>query len=64
MRYRIEIATLLWIIRFIAFFLSAALDNLTTTIVIIPLARKLSDDLADRCFFCRHSFALPYPCFI
>lgn len=43
--------TLLWIIGFIAFFLSAVLDNLTTTIVMISLIRKLIDDQADRWFF-------------
>jgi Na+/H+ antiporter NhaD/arsenite permease-like protein len=32
---------LLWIISFITFFLSAVLDNLTTTIVIVSLLRKL-----------------------
>jgi len=42
---------LLWIIGFIAFFLSAALDNLTTTIVMISLVRKLINDQADRWFF-------------
>lgn len=42
---------LLWIIGFIAFFLSAALDNLTTTIVMISLVRKLIKDQADRWFF-------------
>lgn len=42
---------LLWIIGFITFFLSAALDNLTTTIVMISLIRKLINDQADRWFF-------------
>ena len=42
---------LLWIIGFVAFFMSAALDNLTTTIVMISLIRKLIDDKADRLFF-------------
>ncbi len=37
---------LLWIIGFVTFFLSAALDNLTTTIVMISLIRKLIDDKA------------------
>lgn len=32
---------LLWIIGFLAFFLSAVLDNLTTTIVLVALLRKL-----------------------
>lgn len=43
--------TLLWVIGFIAFFLSAALDNLTTTIVMVSLIRKLINDQADRWFF-------------
>lgn len=42
---------LLWIISFLTFFLSAALDNLTTTIVMISLLRKLVDDKATRWFF-------------
>jgi Na+/H+ antiporter NhaD/arsenite permease-like protein len=39
---------LLWVIGFIAFFLSAALDNLTTTIVMVSLLRKLIKDKHDR----------------
>lgn len=42
---------LLWIIAFITFFLSAVLDNLTTTIVIVSLLRKLIRDEKDRMFF-------------
>lgn len=42
---------LLWLISFIAFFMSAALDNLTTTIVMISLIRKLIADAGDRWFF-------------
>jgi len=42
---------LLWILSFITFFMSAALDNLTTTIVIIALLRKLIADKKDRWFF-------------
>jgi len=42
---------LLWIVAFITFFLSAVLDNLTTTIVIISLLRKLIRDDKDRLFF-------------
>jgi Na+/H+ antiporter NhaD/arsenite permease-like protein len=42
---------LLWIVSFITFFLSALLDNLTTTIVIISLLRKLIKDKEDRLFF-------------
>ncbi len=42
---------LLWIICFITFFLSAALDNLTTAIVMVSLLRKLIDDKKDRLIF-------------
>ncbi|HBX50192.1 MAG TPA: sodium:proton antiporter [Bacteroidales bacterium] len=42
--------TLLWIISIVTFFLSAVLDNLTTTIVMISLARKLIKDHDERLF--------------
>jgi Na+/H+ antiporter NhaD/arsenite permease-like protein len=42
---------LLWIICFITFFLSAVLDNLTTTIVMITLIRKLLKDKNDQLLF-------------
>ncbi len=42
---------LLWVIAFITFFMSAILDNLTTTIVIISLLRKLIRNDKDRLFF-------------
>jgi Na+/H+ antiporter NhaD/arsenite permease-like protein len=42
---------LLWIIAIIAFFLSAVLDNLTTTIVLISLTAKLIHDNKDRLIF-------------
>lgn len=42
---------LLWTVAFITFFLSAILDNLTTTIVMISLLRKLIRDEKDRLFF-------------
>lgn len=41
---------LLWILSFITFFMSAALDNLTTTIVMVALLRKLVDKQSDRWF--------------
>jgi Na+/H+ antiporter NhaD/arsenite permease-like protein len=44
-------AKLLWIIGLITFFLSAILDNLTTTIVIVSLLRKLISDKEQRLFF-------------
>jgi len=42
---------LLWIVSILTFFFSAALDNLTTSIVMISLLRKLIDDKNDRWFF-------------
>jgi len=42
---------LIWIISFLTFFLSAILDNLTTTIVMISLLRKLIADKKDRLLF-------------
>ncbi len=42
---------LLWVISLITFFLSAILDNLTTTIVIITLLRKLITAREDKLFF-------------
>src|SRR5687767_11103486 len=43
--------SLLWIISIITFFLSAVLDNLTTTIVMVSLIRKILDKQEDRWFF-------------
>jgi Na+/H+ antiporter NhaD/arsenite permease-like protein len=42
---------LVWMIGFIAFFLSAVLDNLTTTIVMVSLLRKLIRQKEDRLLF-------------
>lgn len=42
---------LLWIIAIITFFMSAVLDNLTTTIVMAALLRKLISDQKTRWFF-------------
>lgn len=42
---------LLWVICLITFFFSAALDNLTTAIVMISLLRKLIEDKKTRWFF-------------
>ena len=42
---------LLWIICWVTFFLSAVLDNLTTTIVMLSLVRKLIPDKNMRLFF-------------
>lgn len=46
-----EKAKLLWIISVLSFFLSAVLDNLTTTIVMVSLCRKLLNDQEDRMMF-------------
>jgi Na+/H+ antiporter NhaD/arsenite permease-like protein len=42
---------LLWVLGFLTFFMSAALDNLTTTIVMVTLLRKLISDKNTRWFF-------------
>jgi Na+/H+ antiporter NhaD/arsenite permease-like protein len=42
---------LIWIICILTFFLSAVLDNLTTTIVMISLVRKLMTDKTERLYF-------------
>ena len=42
---------LVWIIGFITFFLSAVLDNLTTTIVLVSLLRIIIPDKKDRLLF-------------
>ncbi|MFP5384304.1 MAG: sodium:proton antiporter NhaD [Gammaproteobacteria bacterium] len=42
---------LLWMIGFITFFLSAALDNLTTTIVMVSLLRKMVKEQHERWFY-------------
>ena len=42
---------LLWILSLLTFFMSALLDNLTTTIVLVALLRKLIDDKQTRWFF-------------
>ncbi|MEJ6979548.1 sodium:proton antiporter NhaD [Pedobacter sp. P351] len=46
-----DIRKLLWIISIITFFLSSILDNLTTTIVMISLLRKLVQNDKDRMLF-------------
>ncbi|MEX1192083.1 MAG: sodium:proton antiporter NhaD [Brumimicrobium sp.] len=44
-------STLLWIISILAFILSAIIDNLTATIVLITILRKLLSDKTDRIWF-------------
>ena len=46
-----ELSSLLWVIGGIAFFLSAILDNLTTTIVMVALMKRLLRDRQQRLFF-------------
>jgi NhaD family Na+/H+ antiporter len=43
--------TLLWVLSLITFFLSALLDNLTTSIVMVSLLRKLVKDTEQRKFY-------------
>lgn len=43
--------TLLWIIAILAFLLSAIIDNLTATIVLITILRKLLPDAKDRIWY-------------
>jgi Na+/H+ antiporter NhaD/arsenite permease-like protein len=46
-----RLTTLMWLVGAVTFFLSAILDNLTTTIVMVSLMRKLLDKHEDRLFF-------------
>lgn len=46
-----RLSSLMWLVGFISFFLSSVLDNLTTTIVMISLMRKLLVRHEDRLFF-------------
>ncbi len=46
-----KLSTLIWLVGCVTFFLSAILDNLTTTIVMISLMRKLLAKHDDRLFF-------------
>jgi len=46
-----QLSTLLWLVGVVTFFLSAMLDNLTTTIVMISLMKKLLGKHDDRLFF-------------
>ena len=43
--------TLLWILAFITFFMSAVLDNMTTTIIMIMMLRKIIPDSRERWIF-------------
>src|SRR3990172_8299876 len=46
-----KLSTLMWLVGFVSFFLSAVIDNLTTTIVMISLMKKLLENHEDRLFF-------------
>lgn len=46
-----QLSNLMWLVGFVTFFLSAILDNLTTTIVMVSLMKKLLDKREDRLFF-------------
>ena len=46
-----SVSSLLWIVGICTFFLSAILDNLTTTIVMVSLMQKLLAERRDRLFF-------------
>ncbi|QDV73432.1 sodium:proton antiporter NhaD [Botrimarina mediterranea] len=46
-----SLRTLLWIVAWLSFFLSAVLDNMTTSIVMISLLRKLIADKEQRWLF-------------
>ncbi|MEN9997842.1 MAG: hypothetical protein RI922_832 [Bacteroidota bacterium] len=43
--------TLLWLISFLAFFLSSIIDNLTATIVLITILRKIIPEQTDRMWY-------------
>ena len=46
-----QLSSLMWLVGLVTFFLSAILDNLTTTIVMISLLRKVLDKREDRLLF-------------
>lgn len=46
-----RLSKLMWMVGFVTFFLSAILDNLTTTIVMVSLMKKLLRQRDDRLFF-------------
>jgi len=46
-----RVSSLMWLVGFATFFLSAILDNLTTTIVMVSLMKKLLDKREDRLIF-------------
>jgi Na+/H+ antiporter NhaD/arsenite permease-like protein len=46
-----QLSHLMWLVGLVTFFLSAILDNLTTTIVMVSLMKNLLDKRDDRLFF-------------
>jgi NhaD family Na+/H+ antiporter len=46
-----KLSSLMWLVGFVTFFLSAVLDNLTTTIVMISLVKKILGKHDERLFF-------------
>jgi Na+/H+ antiporter NhaD/arsenite permease-like protein len=46
-----KLSSLMWMVGFVTFFLSSILDNLTTTIVMVSLMKKLLGQREDRLFF-------------
>jgi len=46
-----KLSSLMWMVGFVTFFLSSILDNLTTTIVMVSLMKKLLRQREDRLFF-------------
>ncbi len=46
-----KLSSLMWLIGFVTFFLSAILDNLTTTIIMVSLIKKILDKQEDRLLF-------------
>jgi Na+/H+ antiporter NhaD/arsenite permease-like protein len=46
-----KLSSLMWMVGFVTFFLSSILDNLTTTIVMVSLMKRLLDKRDDRMFF-------------
>lgn len=46
-----SLSSLMWMVGFVTFFLSSILDNLTTTIVMVSLMKKLLEQREDRLFF-------------
>ena len=46
-----HLSKLMWLVGGVSFFLSSILDNLTTTIVMVSLMKKLLDQREDRLFF-------------